>query len=134
MPRHLVGVSDCSHDACTQCGGEQGAFDEAGLRDSSRHRHTCHTLHDVCLFNGTIVPTRENSSSSFSVQQLRKLMVRSPTYSHHVFPLRDMYPLEPSRPHSAEAQLLAREMEERGLSRRALPPPNRRRQLMMNSS
>ena len=68
----------------SSCSAPTVDFD--ALSRGLRHRHECHVLRKVCLFNGTLVPhfaAGEHATHAQSVAQ--KLVVRSQFGSHQTF-------------------------------------------------
>lgn len=84
------------------------AVDFDALSSGVRHRHECHVLRKVCIFNGTLVPHlaagREHATHAQNVA--RKLIVRSQFGSHQVFPFAHLHPMATPELTSAAAQLM----------------------------
>ena len=102
----LAATSSAEPPSC-----EKTRVDFSGLQNASRHRHTCHTLRRVCIFNGTLMPHVYYATDA-DVREARTvaetLIVRSQFGSHRTFPFGHLHPMRPPERTSVAAQLLAR--------------------------
>ena len=71
-----------------------------------KHRHQCHVLRKICLFNGTLVPHGPGPDADNARRVAESLTVRSQFGSHQTFKLAYLHPMNVPRPESLAAQLL----------------------------
>lgn len=96
-PSARMGLKNC----------ENATVDFDGLQNATRHRHICHRLHRVCLFNGTLVPQRPDGEDVLHAARVaNSLIVRSQFGSHRKFAFSFLHPMKPPPPGSPAAQLL----------------------------
>ena len=98
---------------CLECDASRPAFSVSKLHNTSVNRHRCEVLSRVCLFNGTLMPLAADRRLSALAASMK---VRSPTYSHHEFPLREMHALEAAPEGSLAERLAQREVAANGVS------------------
>ena len=84
-----------------------GAIDEVGLRNASRHRHSCEVLRRVCFVDGTLVPLTAGPDADHARNIAETLIIRSAFGSHATFPFAHLHAMKAPEADSAVAKLLS---------------------------
>lgn len=63
------------------------------LESGGNHRHECHVLRRICIFNGSLTPYGDGEHAAHAQRVAQSLIVRSQFGSHQTFPFARLHPM-----------------------------------------